>query len=196
MQHAWYRCRRAGTRCAAREVGVCAVLGLVCGLSHGMWMTTDRAEWAAATSGLALRDVDFGGFSDGAVIGDAVDGLVIGDGPTVVADPYFQDGLGLGGTAEIDMRFDTGHTALAIEFPGAITVSLFSDGVEVFNTGRIGGSGRGLFLGLVSETPFDSAVITDDGEDPVYIDAITFAPSPGAVVVIGACAVGSCRRRR
>lgn len=110
---------------------------------------------------------------------------------------YLQDGGGIYGGFDdlIIMEFSTPQYYFAVDFPGGIQISLFSQDSLLFSGTPYDLSGAGLFAGVVSTKPFDRVVL-DEPDVDIFIDDIRFGvPAPGVLMPL-AIAILSHRKRR
>ncbi len=162
---------------------------------------TNKDEWIAAIGGEdAFLTVDFVGFPDGTFITDQYADLGIlftdGNDSIFLNDGAFpNDGAGLDGFGNISVSFDTPQAWIGVDFPGFLSIELYSEGRLLF-TSNLWGGGVGNFLGLVSTELFDAAGLIDPGGD-AFIDDLHFGvPAPGAIWLLGLAGLFSRRRRR
>ncbi len=158
----------------------------------------DKEEWETAVG--SFLTVDFTGFPDGIFITDqyADLGILFTDGNDSIfpnENAFPNDGVGLDGNGDISVSFDTPQAWIGVDFPGLLTIELYSEG-RLFFTSNLWGGGAGNFLGLVSSELFDAAVLIDPlGE--AEIDDLHFGvPTPGALWLLGVAALLPRRRRR
>jgi uncharacterized protein (TIGR03382 family) len=77
-------------------------------------------------------------------------------------------------------------------------MTLFDKGKAVYTSPLLGGGGTGHFAAVISDQPFDSALLWDPLTGLV-IDNIYFGPpipAPGALMLLGAAFAMLPRRRR
>lgn len=163
----------------------------------------DFAEWQNALT--STTTIGFTGFPKGFGISDqyADQGVLFPPNDTFILtgfDLFPNDGAGLhSGVAsgEIAASFLEPQYGIAAHFTGSIQFELFSDGASMFLSDTFGGA-PGVFVGFVSDQPFDSAVLFDPNDPVAVIDDIHFGvPAPGALPLLGAAGiVGGGRRRR
>ncbi len=160
---------------------------------------TDKQEWEAAVGGFLTAD--FTGFAPGEFITDqyADLGILFTDGNDSInfsPTAFPNDAWGLDGNGDISVSFDTPQAWIGVDYPGLLTIELYSEG-RLFFTSNIYGGGVGNFLGLVSESFFDAVVLIDPLDDAVFIDDLHFGvPAPGALWLLGLGALCARRRRR
>jgi hypothetical protein len=103
------------------------------------------------------------------------------------SNAYPNDGAGLyGALNEIHIAFSEPMTHIAVEFPGTVQYRLYWKGQLTYSSSVFVHVGAGFFAGLVSDQPFDAAVILDPGGD-VFIDDLHFGPpipTPGALALL------------
>ncbi len=90
----------------------------------------------------------------------------------------------------------TPATAVGIFFPGNTTLSVFDSDDFLIGSASLGGTGGGLFLGIVSDVPIARA-IEDRGGSGEEMESFLFAPipEPTTLLLLGAGAVGVFARR-
>ena len=116
---------------------------------------------------------------------------------------YAQDNLGLSGFEEIHAIFDSPRTSIGMHFPSIIQVELFNDGELIYDSGSVGAQEIDNFFGVVTEQPFDRALISDpQGFPPAFtvnIDNLYFGPpvpAPGALTIFAASVLLAPGRKR
>ena len=160
---------------------------------------TDKEEWIAAVG--RFTTIGFTGFPDGTFITDqyADLGILFTDGNDSIfpnENAFPNDGVGLDGNGDISVSFDTPQAWIGVDFPGLLTIELYSEG-RLFFTSNTYGGGVGNFLGLVSSELFDAAVLVDPFGISVFMDDLHFGvPAPGALWLLGLSALWARRRRR
>ena len=160
---------------------------------------TDKDEWISAVGDFTT--IDFTGFPGGTFITDqyADLGIVFTDGNDSIhfTPSFINDSWGLDGNGNISVSFDTPQAWIGVDFPGFLTIELFSAG-KLIHTAEFGFGGVGNFGGLVSSELFDAAVLMDvPAEFEAEIDDLHFGvPAPGAVFLFGLAALCARRRRR
>lgn len=98
---------------------------------------------------------------------------------TTLADTAFlSDGVGLNGHGAVTLRFSSYLTSLGAMFPGALTIQLFSGGSLVGTSAAFGGQGDGFFGGVISDIPFNGAILSDWSDGRVFLDNL-YLQSPG-----------------
>ena len=161
----------------------------------------DRDEWVKAVGEGNFLTVDFTGFPDGIFITDQYADLGIlftdGNDSIFLNDGAFpNDGAGLDGFGNISVSFDTPQAWIGVDFPGFLSIELFSGGRLFYTSSIAGGGGVGFFFGLISSELFDAAGLIDPGGD-AFIDDLHFGvPAPGALWLLGVAALLPRRRRR
>ncbi|MCH7721511.1 MAG: hypothetical protein IH988_11100 [Planctomycetes bacterium] len=160
---------------------------------------TDPLEWQAAVG--MFVTVDFTGFPPGTFITDqyADLGILFTDGnDSIHFTPSFpNDGVGLDGNGNISVVFDTPQAWIGVDYPGFLSIELYSEG-RLFFASNLYGGGVGNFLGLVSSELFDAAVLVESAPGfEAAIDDLHFGvPAPGALWLLGLSALRARRRRR
>src|SRR6185295_14980764 len=97
---------------------------------------------------------------------------------------YPTDSVGLeGGPHEgqlsfIILQFANPVQSLGVDFPGALRMELFSGNTSLGSSANFGSSGQGFFGGVISDVPFDRAILSDWFAGDVYIDNLHVAPVP------------------
>ncbi len=165
----------------------------------GVLEFTDRAEWEAAAGRFATTD--FTGFGVTIITDQYQDlGVLFTDGNDASRfspGTFLNDDWGLNGNGEIHLSFDTPQSWIAVDFPGFLRILLFSgDKLIYFSSIFAEPGGVGGFGGLVSSELFDSAILTDPGDDLVFIDDLHFGvPAPGTLSLLAVAAFWHSRRR-
>jgi hypothetical protein len=160
----------------------------------------DKGEWIAAVGGFVT--VDFTGFEAGAVITDQYADLGVtftdGNDRYFTTPSFVNDNWGVDGNGDIVLAFDTPQAYIGTDFPGFLRIELFRDGQSIYLSSLFFGDPTGNFAGLLSDEPFDMAVLMDDpSSDEAHIDDLHFGvPAPGAIWLIGLAALRSAGRRR
>jgi len=159
----------------------------------------DKDEWEAAAG--AFTTIDFTGFESGTIITTQyIDlGVLFTDGDdTIHPSSYFvNDGWGVAGHEATSLALLEPLLVLAVDFPGSLTIDLYSDGELMYSNG-FAGPGEGHFAGLISTDAFDSVVLRREF-DPVFIDDLHFGPpipAPSALVLVFGAGAFVNRRRR
>lgn len=160
---------------------------------------SDRDQWQAAVGSSAT--VDFTGFPSGMIITDQYADLGVtftdGDDRIFLNSSFENDGAGLNGVFDIVTEFSAPTYAIAVDFPGFIQFELFSGPLLIYSSPPVGGGGTGWFVGLISDQPFDRAVLDGVGA-PAQIDDLHFGPvpAPASLALFGlAACFARCRRR-
>ena len=159
---------------------------------------TNKDEWIAAVG--QFTTIDFTGFPDGIFITDQYADLGIlftdGNDSIFLNDGAFpNDGAGLDGNGNISVVFDTPQAWIGVDFPGFLTIELFSGGRLFYTSSIAGGGGAGFFLGLVSSELFDAAVLTDPADEAAIDDLQFGVPTPSALWLLAVAALLPRRRR-
>jgi hypothetical protein len=124
---------------------------------------------------------------------------------TTLADTAFlSDGFGLNGHGVVTLQFSSYLTAMGALFPGAMTIQLLSDGSPVGTTAAFGGQGEGFFGGVISDIPFNGAILSDWSDSRVFVDNLYFnaptttavpdAAGTGTLLVIGVAVLAASTR--
>ncbi len=126
------------------------------------------------------RSVYFNDLPDGALVDSqyATLGLTFPDlNDHVLNDSaFYTDDYGLNGNGTITLHFSTEMTSLGVDFPGSLRISLFNNGTLVGVGSRLGGNGEDFFGGLISDRPFNLAVLSDWSDGRAFIDNLYFSP--------------------
>ena len=173
---------------------------LVSAAAHaGVQEFTDKDEWIAAVG--EFTTIGFTEFPHGTFITDqyADLGILFTDGNDSIAccGPVFpEDGAGLDGNGDISVAFDTPQLWIGADFPGLLRIELYQNGRLFYVSDNYGQDPVGNFAGLLSNEPFDAAVLIDVlGE--AEIDDLHFGvPAPGALPLLALGALCTRRRRR
>ncbi len=160
---------------------------------------TDKDSWIAAVGDFTT--IDFTGFPDGTFITDqyADLGILFTDGDETIhmSASYINDGWGLRGNGIITVAFDSPQAWIGVDFPGLLSIELFSGGRLFYTSSIAGGGGAGFFLGLISSELFDAAVLIDPFGLDAEIDDLHFGvPAPGALWLLALAALLPRRRHR
>ncbi len=125
----------------------------------------DRDAWIAAVgefTTIGFTEVPSGTFlfdqfaSLGVVFTDGNDLAICCDKQT-----FPNDGAGVDGNGNIRLAFSEPQAWIAADFPGALRIDLFRDGLLIHSSGQFGHGGVGNFGGLISSELFDAAVLMD-----------------------------------
>ncbi len=162
----------------------------------GVQEFTDKDEWIDAVG--KFTTIDFTGFPEGTWITDqyADLGVLFTDGnDTIQESEVFVDGHGLRGSDTITIAFDSPQAYIAVDYPGAMKIELFSEGRLIYTSSNFGGGGAGNFAGILSPDLFDGALLYDWVLGSVFVDDLHFGvPAPGTLALL---ALGAfCTRRR
>jgi hypothetical protein len=149
----------------------------------------DSAAWQAAVGN--FERIGFDEVPAGTPIGTAFTalGVTFPENEVNVFDAAFlNDGLGVegesGGGGAIEVLLAAPIQAIACDYPGAITIRLFSGTTQLGQSIDFGGTGGGFFGGVTSQQSFDRVIIYDwfdwDGSNPdtsaTFIDDLLFEP--------------------
>jgi len=161
----------------------------------------NKADWEAAVGDFST--VDFTGYPDNTPVTDQWShlGITFTDfnvtsGPDHILYP--EDGWGLQGFNDIHFEFDTPMSYIAADFPGAIAFELYQNDQLIAITEGFGGSGDGLFGGLISNQNFDRVRIYDPYDNAVFLDNLHFGPripAPSVLAPLVALLRGRSRQR-
>ncbi|MCH8164454.1 MAG: hypothetical protein IH889_02490 [Planctomycetes bacterium] len=158
----------------------------------------DYEEWQAAVG--RFETIPFTGFPQGTFITDqyADLGILFTDGNDSIAfaGSFINDGVGLDGNGNISMSFDTPQAWIGVDFPGFLSIELFSAG-KLIHTAEFGSAGVGNFGGLISSKLFDAAVLIDPLGRDAEIDDLHFGiPAPPTLALVALASLFSARSRR
>jgi hypothetical protein len=163
---------------------------------------TGKASWLAAAG--AHTAITFLGYPQntnittqysnlGITFTDGID--LIDNAPTA----FPNDGWGINGALDsTTLYFALPTTSLAADFPGFIQYKLFWHEQLIFTSNIMGGGGAGHFAGVVSDQPFDRAVILDP-LGGLFFDDLYFGPpvpAPAALPLLALAALRGRSRRR
>jgi len=159
---------------------------------------TSKPAWQAAAG--AHTTIDFTGFDVGTIITTQYQSLGVifteGNDRINALQSFVNDGFGLNGVIDtFTLAFSQPMRTIACEFPGSLQFKLYSQGQLIHTSTIFGNVGTGFFGGLISDQPFDSAIVIDPQGD-VYVDDLHFGqgiPGPCTMVVLG---MGICIKRR
>ncbi len=161
---------------------------------------TDKAEWIAAVGDFTT--IGFTGFPAGTFITDqyADLGILFTDGNDSInfsPTAFPNDAWGLDGNGDISVSFDAPQAWIGVDFPGFLSIELYSQGRLFFTSNLSGGAGVGNFLGLISSELFDAAVVVEGAPGfEAEIDDLHFGvPAPGALWLLAVAALLPRRRR-
>jgi hypothetical protein len=139
-----------------------------------------KSLWQAAAG--SYSTMDFTGFPDNTFLLDqyAYLGVHFTDGSDGVklSDVFIIDGAGVYGSFdETTLEFDVPMTSIALDFPGTCAIKLFYKGSQIYQSPLLAGVGLGVFAGLISTEPFDSAQLYDPfsgfNADNIYFNSAT-----------------------
>jgi hypothetical protein len=173
------------------------------GTSHASVVEyTNRDAWMTAAG--SHTTITFQGYPANTIITDqyADQGVLFTDGTDRIfpSDNLFpNDGVGLNGAFdEINLAFSQPMHHIGVDFPGAIRIWLYWQGELIHTSSAFGGGGAGFFGGLVSDQPFDAALLADPSGG-TFIDDLYFGPpipAPSALALLAMTALWRSRRRR
>lgn len=137
----------------------------------------NRAAWLAAAG--SFTRLGFTGLPEGTLVATqfASDGVAFTDGVDVTEqnNSFLNDGWGLSGAFdEITIAFSLPMHAIAVDFVSRASFRLYLNGQLTYTSSNFVG-GAGSFAGLISDRPFDAAVIYDP-TGGVFIDDLYFGP--------------------
>jgi hypothetical protein len=160
----------------------------------------DRDAWFASVE--ALTTITFTELPNGTFVTNQYDelGVLFTDGLDIIlccGNNFPNDGSGLNGVTSTALTFTMPQYSIAVDFPGAAQLRLFSAGALIYTSSWFGISGVGNFGGLISSQPFDAVLITDPVDNALVIDDLHFGvPAPGAPSLLAAGALWLDRRHR
>ena len=160
----------------------------------------EKSAWVEAVG--SFETIPFTGFPDGTFITDqyADLGILFTDGNDSIAfaGSFINDGVGLDGNGDISVAFDTPQAWIGVDFPGLLSIELFSGGRLFYTSSIAGGGGTGFFFGLISSDLFNAAVVAEPAPGlEAEIDDLHFGvPAPGAIWLLALAGLLPRRRRR
>lgn len=155
---------------------------------------TARPAWESAVAGETT--IDFTSLASGTIVTTqfAGQGATFTDGDDAWLPPY------LAANGSFTVSFAGAQTAIGVNYPGAIAFDLYNGTTLLGSSINFGGSGLGFFAGVVSDTPFNRAVIRDWVDDLAFIENLSFVatavPEPSMAVLFGMGAGLLMRRTR
>ncbi len=161
-----------------------------------------RTAWMADAA--SFTTIDFTGFPENTIITNQYQdqGILFTDGTDRVfySSSFPNDGVGLYGAIDtIHVSFLQPTHSIAVDFPGDVAFQLYWGGALVYASPGFFAINPGGFAGLISDTPFDAAVIFDPTGN-VNIDDLFFGPPIPAAPALAALALvalfPTSRRRR
>jgi hypothetical protein len=178
-------------------------MSLLCSQTcHGeVQVYVNFAEWQAALT--STTTIGFTGFQDGMSITNeyAGDGVTFASPSPFVLngfDSFPNDGSGIVTNSfiqQISAEFSSGQYGIATHFSGAIQFSLLFEGQLVYESDPFG-VGSALFVGLVTDIPFDRVILFDPVDPVVVIDDLHFGvPAPGILPLLALAGIIGQRRR-
>lgn len=193
---------RRFSRAAVYAGALAVLLAAATGRSYaGVVVFSDRDEWLNAVG--PVTTITFTEFPNNTFITDqyANLGVLFLDGNDNIAccnDVTFpNDGSGLDGNLAIHLAFLEPQAYIALDFPGYVSIQLFSDGQLIYDSPNFGGGPA--FVGWLSTGLFDEAIIVDPFDTNVDLDDLHFGvPSPSAIslFLLGGAVWPRRRRRR
>jgi hypothetical protein len=155
-----------------------------------------KADWLTDI-GTTPTTITFTDLPDGTILNSQYPDLTFTDGNDTVSalGAFVNDGFGVNGNGRIDITLDFPVNAVAADFPGAMTLDLYSGGTLIGSSIDFAGSGTGFFGGVISDDAFDRVVIRDWVDDSVFIDDFHYVPAPASAVFVGLGALAARRRR-
>ncbi|HMP36732.1 MAG TPA: hypothetical protein PKC43_04725 [Phycisphaerales bacterium] len=166
---------------------------------------TNLDDWTDATSGVTTINFDeLPGFTHVTTQHSHLGVAFIGNSYIFQNSLLFpSDGVGLNGgisVQPITMDFSTPMTAIGVHFPTVFRYELDSNGELIALSFHLASMGPGSFAGIISEIPFDRAIIRSTGGASTVIDTRFSGgaiPGPGGVaVLLGGCGLLGRGRRR
>ena len=191
-------------RIRAKALSACTIVAMMSVVANGRASVlefTDKDDWLVAVG--EFNTITFTEYPDSTFITDQYEalGVLFTDGDDNIAccsDSVFpNDGAGLDGNAAIHLAFLQPQQWIAADYPGTIQFELYYQD-QLIHTSEPYGSGIGLFAGLISDEPFDAAIIFRPfGGVNMSIDDLHFGvPAPAAAWLLGVAALFPARRRR
>lgn len=164
---------------------------------------TNKGQWQAAAG--THETITFAEFPNQVITSQYADlGISFTDGLyfTFAADAFVNDGIGLGAslqTPPIILEFAVSMMSIGADHPGALRITLFYNGSLIHTSSLSGTSGTGHFIGLVSDIPFNRAVLLDPlggtSIDDLHFGPPIPAPPACALALLGFAALVTRRRR-
>lgn len=175
---------------------VCSVilLSAACQSHAAVVEYEQRINWTNAVD--HFTTVDFTGYPENTNITTQYQsqGVTFTDGLDLIlfSNGFINDGVGLNGALDsIHLAFSVEMHHIAVEFPGSMQILLLWRGQVTYTSTEIIHVGTGFFFGLVSDQPFDGAVILDP-TGAVFIDDLHFGPPIAAPGALGMLAMSLC----
>lgn len=163
----------------------------------------NKAAWQ--NDAVLFTTIRFNDFPDGTIITDqyATLGVTVTTPTTFILNlptAFPNDGFGLVNPIGqgIGLTFSQPMKALAVDYPGIMQITLYSGGNLIFAGPASSGGGSGFFAGVISDVPFDAALLNNPTVGVVNIDDLYFGPpipGPGVLGVFVVAAVVVRRRR-
>lgn len=189
--------------CLAWFVFAIDVFGSVTVFYNGLNHPAARQAWMQTAA--PFTTIDFTGFAENTIITNQYQsaGLTFTDGTDRVNlnDSFPNDGSGLYGAIDsIHLAFAQPTYSIAVDFPGSLRIALYWQGAVTYTSPDFVNGGTGFFAGLISDQPFDAAIIIDP-TGGVFIDDLFFgppipAPATFAAMLLAALVPHSRRRSR
>jgi hypothetical protein len=150
---------------------------------------TDRPTWEAAVTG--IQTAPFTGYANGTIITNQYQSIGMtytqGNDTVFLSSAFPTDGAGLSCNGNMIISFSSPQTAIGIDFPGALSIDLYSGGTLVYASGNFAGAGSGFFAGIITTATFDSAIIDDWVDGAAYVDNVSIAGTGLSLTVTGSC---------
>jgi hypothetical protein len=177
-------------------LGAMSIALLAGSASAAITSYTVKGNWLTDI-GTIPTTITFTEVPTGTVLGNQYPDLTFTDGNDTVVNngAFVNDGIGVNGNGRIDITFDFFLNAVGVDFPGAMTLDLYSGGTLIGSSIDFAGSGTGFFGGVISDDAFDRVVIRDWVDDSVFIDDFHYVPAPASAVFVGLGALAARRRR-
>ena len=166
----------------------------------GVQEFTDKDEWIDAVG--EFTTIGFTEFPNGTFVTDqyADLGILFTDGNDIIVccgkETFPEDGAGLDGNGDIAVAFDTPQLWIGADFPGLLRIELYQDGRLFYVSDDYGQNPVGNFVGLLSNEPFDAALLIDAAGEAEIDDLHFGVPAPGTLPLLALGALGTRRRRR
>jgi hypothetical protein len=150
---------------------------------------TDLPTWEAALTG--IQTAPFTGFFAGTIITNQYQPIGMtytqANDTVFLSSVFSTDGAGLKCNGNTSITFNSPQTAIGIDFPGGLSIELYSGGTLIYASGNFAGSGTGFFAGIITTATFDRAIVDDWVDGSAYVDNVSIAGTGLSLTVIGNC---------